>query len=83
MTDRAACFNIVAMPTMTPTRSADRRAERSAVRVLLAAKNLSQRKLAVCVGTDAPTLSRLLNGAIEDAELWKRVWLALTSEGSK
>ena len=58
----------------------DGRAEGRAVRVLLAAKEMSQRDLAARTGIDMGTLSRLLNGRLHHrVDLWRQVWIAVTS----
>lgn len=83
---RAPPTNSLQMGMIAPTPSDGSRAEeRRAVRVLLAAKNWSQNDLAAALAVDAPTLSRLLSGRVHNPELWKQLWLVLTSssEGSK
>jgi transcriptional regulator with XRE-family HTH domain len=57
--------------------------EGRAVRVLLAAKGMSQTALAARARIDVATLSRLLNGHLRRADLWRQVWVALTSEDAR
>jgi transcriptional regulator with XRE-family HTH domain len=54
--------------------------EGRAVRVLLAAKGMTQADLAALVGVDNGTLSRVLSGERRRPELWRAIWLNLTSE---
>lgn len=81
MTDRGRGLNIVRVMTMIrPTPSAGGHAEGRAVKVLLAAKDMSQRALADRVGIDKATLSLLLNGHLPHrTDLWRQVWIAVTT----